>query len=188
MPHKPLEENTKISAAFNNEFLSDITLKFGKKSFFCHKIILAQASEYFKLLFSSKMKESKEKEIFLNEIQDSDAMEDFLYYCYNYNIEIQKKNAIPLQMLAHQFQVEKLEILASNFIQSNLNEENYCDLLEHSEKYQLKSIYETCLNIILKNFEKVFRLFSTWVILRKFSILSSRKAGDLSDCTIKRTP
>ncbi|KAF2220526.1 BTB/POZ protein, partial [Elsinoe ampelina] len=60
---------------------SDVTICFGDRQFYAHKVILASRSEYFKSMFTNAFKESNQRTITLED-DDPEALEIMLNWMY----------------------------------------------------------------------------------------------------------
>ncbi|KAG9524724.1 hypothetical protein KCV07_g1658, partial [Aureobasidium melanogenum] len=67
----------------NNEFLSDVTLKFGGQQLSCHKVVLARKSEYFFRAFSSQFSVASSNEVDLGDNEDAEAIRAMIRHIYD---------------------------------------------------------------------------------------------------------
>ena len=75
---------TPENRAYNDKTFSDVSIHFSEREVYCHKLVLCQASDYFKALCGpdSKFAENVQGAIELCE-DDPDAIEVMLQYLYN---------------------------------------------------------------------------------------------------------
>lgn len=125
---------------------SDIKYKIGDKIINCNKIILATASEYFKLTFD---------ECVVGEIEvldeDSKTMDLIFNYIYNKNITIPSKSLIDILLLADKYLLGKLSDVTTHMVIELLGLMTIDELTllyQMSDKYNNRKIK----NEVLKHF------------------------------------
>ncbi|KAI5358129.1 Putative BTB/POZ domain-containing protein [Septoria linicola] len=72
-----------MSKFFNNAHYSDIAIKFSDQQLFCHKVVVCEASDYFRTLcgHDAKLKEKHDRLIELRD-DDPDAVPGLVNYLY----------------------------------------------------------------------------------------------------------
>ncbi|OQO07250.1 hypothetical protein B0A48_07820 [Cryoendolithus antarcticus] len=110
--------NASITGLWNTPEYSDITIKFGGERFFCHKLVLCRASEYFKTQCGpgSRFAEANAKEV---ELVDDDpaALEAFLLHLYQHDYD-------PERSKSWQFYLA-LDTVADKYLLSELRDEAF---------------------------------------------------------------
>jgi len=151
-------EQVNFTPFFNNILLSDATLIVEDKEIHCHRIILANQSNYFRSMFLSPMIESKQKRITIN-CQKYNTMLILIKYLYSGDITLIQ--SLPMEELvsilhtSNEFQVKGLEQLTTNYIILNfLKKDNVFEFMEISQTLHNKKLLFECCSIILKNWEE----------------------------------
>ncbi len=118
-----------ISHYFLNEDLSDFRIDVSNgestiKSFPCHSFVLKSRSKFFRKLFESKLKESRENKLTLNSSEI--AVKSALVYVYRYQIELPESptDLFECSSLADQWGFVKLVAACQKSLQNNLTIEN----------------------------------------------------------------
>ena len=137
-----------------NKLYHDVIITCEEKKFYAHRIILALWSEPFKAMFSSQMRESVQKEIFLPEVNSSE-FKIFLEFCYSGDVIIPPQRAIPTLILADRFTVTPLQEKCCEVIVKHIDLENCCALLEMSSLYNWAVLRAHCMRFIETNFKTI---------------------------------
>ncbi|XP_030589397.1 kelch-like protein 7 isoform X2 [Archocentrus centrarchus] len=134
----PLSTETKSTTrectwlASNTEFFNslrkqgifcDVTLVVQGKYFPAHRIVLAAASHVFRLMFTTKMKESVCPEVELRSVEP-EIIELLLEYIYTSQISVDRNNVQLLLNVANQYQIEPVKTLCVKFINGQIDATN----------------------------------------------------------------
>lgn len=97
---------------------TDVTIQCENQTFKCHRVALASACNYFKVMFSSQFKESTAENVTLHEISAA-IFEDVLHFIYMGDIIINSTNIYPLLRASEFFELTGLEDLCLQFVKEN---------------------------------------------------------------------
>eukprot|EP00058_Branchiostoma_floridae_P001882 XP_002587370.1 hypothetical protein BRAFLDRAFT_96255 [Branchiostoma floridae] len=87
----------------------DLALLVGTKEFFCHRNVLAAASSYFRAMFLSDLRESKQDKVILKEVSPN-IMQLLIDYAYTGRVLITEQNVEALLPAANLFQFPAVRI------------------------------------------------------------------------------
>ncbi|KAJ5078465.1 hypothetical protein M0811_04790 [Anaeramoeba ignava] len=138
------------------DFQVEIQMQNNKNSIFdCHKCILSSRSDYFKALFNSQMKESKEGKVLFSNVSPL-IMNQILKYIYIGEIEISHENAIELLIESKKLLLDQQIIqTVTSFIKTNLTAENVVDIFHLATQFDLDEITKFSFDFILQNFLQI---------------------------------
>lgn len=108
----------KLNEFHREKKYTDVNLIVGEKTFTCHRIILASASDYFDALFGGDFMESHEENVTLNNI-DVGNFENVLNYVYTGELRISRENAYDLLNVACFFGIRSMEELCVSYMEKN---------------------------------------------------------------------
>ena len=132
----------------------DVTIRIGLKSFSCHKVILAAMSSYFQVMFTSGMKEESEKEIVIKGIEP-DIFSVVLNYIYTGKNQLNVSNAQELLSAAVYLQVESLQTLCEEFLQTQIDTSNCVDIYTFAATYNCPLLSKEVWIFIVENFNGI---------------------------------
>jgi hypothetical protein len=140
----------------------DFVIKFDNETEFkCHKLILSRSSDYFKSLFLGNFDDSKNSEMFIEEISP-DHMAWILEYFYVSTFSIDNAELIIDLIETSQFLIceDLIHYLNEKLILS-LNDQNVFAILKYSAKEENTMLQNKCLYLIKKNYsvEVLMKLF-----------------------------
>ena len=95
--------------------LCDTTIRAEGQDFAAHKCVLSAASAFFRALFSSQMKETKNNMVELPEAK-SNTVSDVLQFIYTRKVSINSSNAQDLAMISDYLIIPSLKTRASDFL------------------------------------------------------------------------
>ncbi|XP_055586892.1 kelch-like protein 25 [Uranotaenia lowii] len=143
--------------------LVDVTLRTDGKLFQAHRAVLSACSEYFRAMFSDHTRESRLSEINLQNITPL-GMELLLDYIYTAKLPLNLANIQEVLAAASYIQLEAVVEACLNYLDQQLDLDNYIDVLIISEMYSLKRLNHKVyrfichhLNVISKS-QEFFRL------------------------------
>ncbi|KAI9477863.1 MAG: hypothetical protein EXX96DRAFT_618792 [Benjaminiella poitrasii] len=120
-----------------------------------HKVILAAASPWFKMLFTNGMKESSKEVINLYEVP-FDVFKRLIRYCYTYELEVKDLNdAYEVLRVADRFQLTKTYKGIFNTIRQEINIENVWEVWDCAAKYYNQKTVNTCIVYISSHMKSV---------------------------------
>nr|XP_029736284.1 kelch-like protein 22 [Aedes albopictus] len=119
--------------------LVDVTLRTDGKLFRAHRAVLSACSEYFRAMFSDHTRESRLSEINLHNISPL-GIELLLDYIYTSKLALNLANIQEVLSAASYIQLESVVEACLNYLDQQLDLDNYIDVLIISEMYSLKRL------------------------------------------------
>merc|ERR1711894_586670 len=118
--------------------LSDVILCVGETRVHCHKLVLAMTSKFFERMFASPMKEAKEKEVVLKEI-DFETLKSVLTFMYTDVISNEK---IDVQVLAaaDMYEIIGLRKICCSRLSNILNLTNVAEIWLSAYQHNIKEL------------------------------------------------
>eukprot|EP00638_Chattonella_subsalsa_P015437 CAMPEP_0117818270 /NCGR_PEP_ID=MMETSP0949-20121206/1148_1 /TAXON_ID=44440 /ORGANISM="Chattonella subsalsa, Strain CCMP2191" /LENGTH=452 /DNA_ID=CAMNT_0005656753 /DNA_START=128 /DNA_END=1486 /DNA_ORIENTATION=+ len=136
----------------NQEELSDVTFIVEGRPVYAK--ILCMRCTYFKAMFMGEMKESREREITLQDVRYPIFLA-LLEYLYTDEVNVSLDIAMELLQAADQFGVERLKKMCESKMLASISIENAASIFHAADLHNAKSLREKCLNFILSNFDAV---------------------------------
>lgn len=139
-----------------NQILCDVKLR-GKSNGYtihAHKIILASKSLYFKAMFTSDMKESREDLVTLESFE-SNILEKIISYCYTGEIVLLPCEIEEILDASHMLGVDHIQEKCFMFLRNNIDITNCYGIAFLAEKYSCKEISKIAENYAVKNFRLI---------------------------------
>jgi len=139
----------------NNKELADITFLVEGKPIFAHKTILAARSEHFKAMFFRGLKESKDTEVTLADVQ-YDIFLDVLKYIYTDEASLHSPDrAIEIIGAANYFKLDRLKALCEHVIKESIEIENAAYILQVASRFESWQLKAFTMDFIMENYDKV---------------------------------
>merc|ERR1712150_461231 len=131
--------------------LSDVIICVGENKMHCHKLVLAMSSRYFERMFLGAMKESKEKEVVLQEI-DLETLKSVLTFMYTDVIPNEKIN---VQVLAasDMYEILRLREICCSKLSLAINLENVADIWIKAYKHSIEGLTHDAIAYMAKKLE-----------------------------------
>ena len=145
-----------------NEFrktniLCDTTIRAEGQDFAAHKCVLSAASAYFRALFTSLMKETKNNMVELQEAK-STTVSDVIQFIYTGKVSIDSSNAQDLAKIADYLIIPILKTKASLFLQGSISASNCLALESFASCYNCESLQQAVVTYKCENFVTVTKL------------------------------
>ncbi|XP_077982399.1 kelch-like protein 38 [Glandiceps talaboti] len=121
-------------------YLTDTVICVDGCEFPCHRAVLACSSPYFKAMFSSEMKETREGRITIDKISAT-VLEQLLEYAYTSTIVINSTNAQELLEFANLLQYKKIVEACSKYLQDQLHPCNCLGIQYLAEMHACQQLY-----------------------------------------------
>ena len=134
--------------------LCDTTIRTEGQDFAAHKCVLSAASAYFRALFTSQMKETKNNMVELHKAK-STTVSDVLQFIYTGKANIDSSNAQDLVMIADYLIIPSLKTKASLFLKSSMNASNCLALESFACQYNCESLQQAAVTFKCENFVAV---------------------------------
>ncbi|GFQ71300.1 TD and POZ domain-containing protein 3 [Trichonephila clavata] len=176
---KVLKEN--LETLYEENLLSDTTLKTKTGSFPAHKNILSVRSPVFRAMFTNDMRESNGECVDIEDLDD-DTVQRMLLYMYTATLQdLQWDSACNLYTAADKYEILSLKKECSSFLKGNLTQDNACDLLILADMHQDQDLKSAVQDYILNHRD----IFSTneWELFMKTNI---QLAAELLFLTVKK--
>ena len=143
-----------MKRAFDENLFSDAEIKVGQESFNVHKVILALASQVFKKMFESDMKEKNG----VIEISDFDPaiISDLLMYIYTGEAPNLKTLAKELLFAADKYDLQGLVFICMQQLETDLTFDNVAEVLLLADRLSLENpLRSVCVRFIQENLASV---------------------------------
>ncbi|XP_067664410.1 BTB/POZ domain-containing protein 6-like [Haliotis asinina] len=152
-------------AMLTRRIACDVIFRVGahREIIFAHKFILVSRSPVFFSMFYGPIAEKDEVNI--PEI-DAGVFHSFLRYLYSNCVELTTDNVSGLLYAAKKYYVKSLSEKCVSFLDSALNADNACDILEQAHVYSEEGLAEAALRVINVNALDVFKSSSFTEISR----------------------
>ena len=135
-------------------FFTDAILVVDNKEFPCHRNVLAVSSPYFKAMFTTDLRESKEMRIAINEISAS-TMGHILDYAYTGRMEITVDNAQEILAAGNLFQYPAIVDAGCEFLSRHLHPSNCLGIEIFAQLHSCKDLENQAHQFTLDNFSAV---------------------------------
>jgi len=153
-----MNEKMKISQDLKkvctSDDFSDVHIKCGDTGetvFYCHCVILANRSTYFRTMLQSDFTESRIKIIEMKEI-DVDTLRAILKFIYGGDIYELHENAVNLLEASQMLQLEDLKNVSETYLLTvHMTLENAIDMLVIAEAHDARELKKGAMEIIVKN-------------------------------------
>ncbi|XP_038049945.1 kelch-like protein 24 [Patiria miniata] len=134
--------------------ITDLVLMVEGKAFPCHRAILVALSPYFRAMFTSAMREFRQKTVTLSDIKSSifSRLLDFIYTC---KLRINEDTAQVMLETACFLQLTPAVSACSQFLKENMVTENCLGILGFAKLYTCSQLYEDAMTHALANFKEV---------------------------------
>ena len=144
----------KLNELRETNVLCDTTIRAEGQDFATHKCVLSAASAYFRALFTSQMKETKNNMVELQEAK-STTISDVLQFIYTGKVSINSSNAQDLVKIADYLIIPILKTRASLFLQGSINASNCLALESFACQYNCESLQQAAVTYKCENFVAV---------------------------------
>lgn len=137
-----------------NRILTDVSICAGAREVPCHRNVLASSSPYFRAMFCSNFRESREAKVQLKGI-DASTLERIVLYVYTGEAHITVESVLPLMEAASMLQYPKLLEACSSFLQSQLSPSNCLGMTRLSEIFSCETLRKKAREVALTYFPEV---------------------------------
>lgn len=122
--------------------------------FFVHRCVLYAASDYFKALFTSNMKEKDKKEIDLHDVSGR-ILGQLIHYCYTLDITIDQENVEAVLAAANFYGFVDIVAKCEVFCQKNLTAATALSYLALADKFSLVDLHAPAEYYVFRHFMKI---------------------------------
>ena len=144
----------KMNDLRKQDHYTDLKIKTFDGSIDCHKYILCEASEYYKGLFRSGMRETENHEINFDDIE-TENLEAVISFIYTGKADITNSNAVEILQYGHMLQLIKLVQLCAKVMLKNVTIETCLHYKRISEIYELSELKKISTRFLLLNTDSV---------------------------------
>lgn len=137
-----------------SKILTDVSICSGAWEVPCHRNVLASSSPYFKAMFCSHFRESREAKVQLQGI-DATTLEHVITYAYTGEVHISAANVLPLMEAAAMLQYPRVFEACSSYLQSQLTPGNCLGLVRLAEILSCESLRKKAREVALTCFPEV---------------------------------
>lgn len=141
----------------NDESLCDYEIRCNGKSFFCHKCVLIAMSDFFKAMFLSSMKESKENYVELKGFRTTSGIKSILDFIYTGILNLSFENLNNILDAASHLQVNEVLGLCEEFLIKNLILLNCVTIHKIADIYALKNVLNTTKQYLSDNIVDIYQ-------------------------------
>uniref|UniRef100_A0A8C4SIK2 Kelch-like family member 7 n=1 Tax=Erpetoichthys calabaricus TaxID=27687 RepID=A0A8C4SIK2_ERPCA len=158
------KEEAKLLASFmgvmNNlrkqKTLCDVILVVSERMIPAHRIVLAAASQFFNLMFTSNMLESKAYEVELKDAEP-DIIELLVEFAYTARISVNSNNVQSLLDAANQYQIEPVKKMCVDFLKEQVDASNCLGISVLAECLDCPELKATADDFIYQHFTEVYK-------------------------------
>ncbi|WAR12865.1 KLH26-like protein [Mya arenaria] len=134
------------------ETFCDYVLVAESQTFKVHRVVMASCSDYFKVMLTGEMKESREGQVDLKGVS-AKGLKVVIDFAYTGIMGLTVENVEEVLSAATHLQVTDAVELCSKYIESSLTIENCVDVLNLAELYSLHATYKKAQLFMLEQFE-----------------------------------
>ncbi|XP_057317898.1 speckle-type POZ protein B-like isoform X2 [Microplitis mediator] len=139
---------------YNNQINCDVTFVVGNEKFKAHKIILSARSPVFSAMFTHKMKENRDNEVAIPDIEP-EIFNKLLEFIYTDDIKNLDMDAASLFEAADKYQLLKLKSLCEVSLSKSASIDNAIKLMILADLHNANQLLEYVLVFIIKNIGNV---------------------------------
>ena len=136
------------------QVMCDAKLNIDGNIFPIHRVVLAAASPYFKVMFTSNMAESREETINIHGLE-ADTFATVLDFIYCGTIVVREENVLQLLPSAKMFHLDPLEVVCCEFLKHQLDPLNCLGIYRFAEAHSCENLLKAALEYIHRNFVEV---------------------------------
>nr|XP_020033562.1 kelch-like protein 7 isoform X3 [Castor canadensis] len=157
-------EEAKLLAGFmgvmNNmrkqKTLCDVILMVQERKIPAHRVVLAAASHFFNLMFTTNMLESKSFEVELKDAEP-DIIEQLVEFAYTARISVNSNNVQSLLDAANQYQIEPVKKMCVDFLKEQVDASNCLGISVLAECLDCPELKATADDFIHQHFTEVYK-------------------------------
>ncbi|KAJ8405930.1 hypothetical protein AAFF_G00308180 [Aldrovandia affinis] len=136
--------------------LCDIQLVAENRRFWAHRSVLAAASPYFRVMFTSDMREKTMEAVELKAIPAA-GLKCALDFIYTSQLNADLDSIEDVLLASTHLQVSELTDCCAQILQGSLRVDNVFEILSLSEIYNLSAVKSNCLAFISRNLDVVLK-------------------------------
>jgi len=148
-----LANQARRANAFRRDGLfTDVTVRVGDACFPCHKVQLCAASDFFRALFASPMRDAATGDVVLEEMP-ADAVAEVLDFVASGACALTPANVVPVLAASDRLAVVELRERCSRYLQRHLCVDNAVGAFDLGHSLALPRLREAALRVALEQFE-----------------------------------
>nr|XP_039254570.1 uncharacterized protein LOC120331543 isoform X3 [Styela clava] len=145
---------TSLDSLREQNILCDFDVQVGDKSFRAHRCVLAASSGYFKAMFSSKMKESRDGFINMKDV-DQNGISQCIEFMYKGVGNLKMEYVQQILQASNLLQMVGLTNFCFHYLKTNLSHTNCLSVINLAQAYDRLDIKEQAENVLITNFQSV---------------------------------
>lgn len=157
-------EEAKLLASFmgimntmrKQKTLCDVVLMVQERKIPAHRVVLAAASHFFNLMFTTNMLESKSFEVELKDAEP-DIIEQLVEFAYTARISVNSNNVQSLLDAANQYQIEPVKKMCVDFLKEQVDASNCLGISVLAECLDCPELKATADDFIHQHFTEVYK-------------------------------
>mmetsp|Transcript_104420 Transcript_104420/g.265016 ORF Transcript_104420/g.265016 Transcript_104420/m.265016 type:complete len:375 (+) Transcript_104420:58-1182(+) len=166
-----------FKALLESQLFSDVTLKVGSEHIHAHSLVLASRSSVFLAMFSSRMRESRERVVDIGGL-DPVAMKELVSFFYTGEVSAAMlgtdDSALTLLQAAHRYDAPAVVEKCTAVLRARLSPENVSERLELADMIDCATFKGQCLDFMRQHIHEVQGT-------RSYAQLSERRPSLLRD-------
>nr|XP_039255157.1 uncharacterized protein LOC120332021 [Styela clava] len=145
---------TSLDSLREQNILCDFDVKVGDKSFRAHRCVLAASSGYFKAMFTSKMKESRDGFINMKDV-DQNGISQCIEFMYKGVGNLKMEYLQQILQASNLLQMVGLTNFCFHYLKTNLSQTNCLSVINLAQAYDRHDIKEQAEQVLITNFKSV---------------------------------
>nr|XP_039256632.1 uncharacterized protein LOC120333298 isoform X1 [Styela clava] len=145
---------TSLDSLREQNILRDFDVKVGDKSFCAHRCVLAASSGYFKAMFTSKMKESRDGFIDMKDV-DQNGISQCIEFMYKGVGNLKMEYVQQILQASNLLQMVGLTNFCFHYLKTNLSQTNCLSVINLAQAYDRLDIKEQAEQVLITNFKSV---------------------------------
>ncbi|XP_077969774.1 uncharacterized protein LOC120331545 isoform X1 [Styela clava] len=145
---------TALDSLREQNILCDFDVKVGDKSFRAHRCVLAASSEYFKAMFTSEMKESRDGFINMKDV-DHNGISQCIEFMYKGVGNLKMEYVQQILQASNLLQMVGLTNFCFHYLKTNLSQTNCLSVINLAQAYDRHDIKEQAEQVLITNFKSV---------------------------------
>ncbi|GIY33872.1 TD and POZ domain-containing protein 5 [Caerostris darwini] len=144
-----------LNSLYRDDTLSDMELRTETETFRVHTTILSARSEVFKAMFTTEMRETLNRHVYIPDV-DNDTLRRMILYLYTDHLEdLEWESAYLLYAAADKYAIHSLKNKCSVFLRNAFSFSNACNILKLADSHGDEELKQAVQDYILANDEDV---------------------------------
>eukprot|EP00164_Ancoracysta_twista_P002019 GFYU01002662.1.p1 GENE.GFYU01002662.1~~GFYU01002662.1.p1 ORF type:complete len:364 (+),score=37.02 GFYU01002662.1:159-1250(+) len=152
--HEGMDNHARLVADYrrllNNPEFSDLEFMVEGKKIHAHRVILTARSECFRAMLTSGMKESRERQVFIDNIAH-DVFWSVLEFIYTEECAISPDKAMDILEAADRFQLDSLKEMCEDVMAKCIDMDNVADMIQEADRHMAHRLKRECLDYVITN-------------------------------------